>query len=257
MHLMYVDESGDSGLLQNGSPTRFYALSGLVLHELRWRQCLDDLIAFRRRLRDDFGLKFHEEFHAAAFINEPGELVRVKRHERLNMIRLFALQLAAMPDLRVISVLVDKEGKPADYDVFSSAWRALIQRFENTISHHNFPGPRNIDDRGMILCDHTEDVKLMRLLRKMRRFNPVPHRADIGRGSRDMPLRFVIEDPSHRDSAHSYFVQAADLTAFLLYQREAPGAYVRKKGARNWFSVLTPVLCRQAAPADPDGIVRL
>lgn len=257
MHLMYVDESGDSGLLQNGSPTRYYALSGVVLHELRWRPCLDELVAFRRRLRERPGLKLREEFHASAFINEPGELVRIKRFERLNMIRQLALQLAAMPDICIINVLVDKQGKPAEYDVFSSAWKALNQRFENTISHHNFPGPRNADDRGMIICDHTEAVKLMRLLRQMRKFNPVPHRADIGMGYRDMPLRYVIEDPSHRDSAHSYLIQAADLAAFLLYQREAPSAYVRKKGARNWFGLLRPVLCRHAAPSDVDGVVRL
>ena len=257
MHLMYVDESGDSGMLQNGSPTRYYALSGVVLHELRWRPCLDELIAFRRRLREQPGLRLREEFHASAFINEPGDLVRIRRHQRLQMIRLFALQLAGMPDLNVINVLVDKQGKPADYDVFTNAWKALIQRLENTISHHNFPGPRNPDDRGLILCDHTEAAKLMRLLRQMRKFNPVPHRADIGSGYRDMPLRYVIEDPSHRDSAHSYFIQAADLVAFLLYQREAPCAYVRKKGARGWFALLHPVFCRYAAPADPDGIVRL
>jgi hypothetical protein len=257
MHLMYVDESGDSGLLQNGSPTRHYALSGLVLHELRWRLCLDELIAFRRRLRESPGLRLREEFHASAFINEPGELVRIRRHERLNMIRQFALQLAAMQDLNVINVLVDKQGKPLEYDVFSSAWKALIQRFENTIGHHNFPGPKNADERGMILCDHTEAAKLKLLLRQMRKFNPVPHRADLGTGYRDLPLRYVIEDPSHRDSAHSYFVQAADLVAFLLYQQAAPGAYVRKKGARNWFCLLRPVLCRHAAPGDADGIVRL
>lgn len=33
MYLMYVDESGDSGLL--GSPTRYFVVSGIVLHELR------------------------------------------------------------------------------------------------------------------------------------------------------------------------------------------------------------------------------
>ncbi len=46
MYLMYVDESGDIGL--TGSPTRYFVLTGLVLHELRWRQTLDELIAFRR-----------------------------------------------------------------------------------------------------------------------------------------------------------------------------------------------------------------
>ena len=32
MFLMYVDESGDAGLV--GSPTRYFVLTGLVVHEL-------------------------------------------------------------------------------------------------------------------------------------------------------------------------------------------------------------------------------
>ena len=63
MYLMYVDESGDIGL--SGSPTRYFVLTGLVLHELRWRQTLDELIGFRRELKADFGLKLREEIHAS------------------------------------------------------------------------------------------------------------------------------------------------------------------------------------------------
>lgn len=74
MYLMYVDESGDIGL--TGSPTRYFVLTGLVLHELRWRQTLDELIAFRREQKTDFGLKLREEIHASPMLSKPGDLVR-------------------------------------------------------------------------------------------------------------------------------------------------------------------------------------
>ena len=32
-------------MLEKGSPTRYFVLTGLVLHELRWRHVLDELIA--------------------------------------------------------------------------------------------------------------------------------------------------------------------------------------------------------------------
>jgi len=35
MFLMYVDESGDTGL--TNSPVDYFVLSGLIIHELRWR----------------------------------------------------------------------------------------------------------------------------------------------------------------------------------------------------------------------------
>ena len=257
MHLMYVDESGDSGSPQNGSPTRYFVLTGLVLHELRWRHVLDELIAFRRGLKEKYGLKLREEFHARAFINCPGEVVRIKRHNRLAMIRTFADKLASLGDISVINVVVDKQGKPAGYDVFDMAWRALVQRFENTISWHHFPGPANPDERGFILRDHTDDKKLMGLLRQLHQYNPVPHQEGYGTGYRNLPLQYVIEDPSFRDSAHSHSLQAADLAAFLLYQRTAPSNYMKKKSGQNYFDRLKPVLCLAASNRDPEGIVRL
>lgn len=257
MYLMYVDESGDPGM--TGSPTRYFALSGVVLHELAWRQILDKLITFRRGLRLRFGLKLVEEIHAAHFINSPGALVRIKRQDRLAILRHFADEIAAMPELNVISVVVDKHGKPATYRVFDAAWRALMQRFENTLVHRNFNGPANADDRGMVLPDPTDQKRLTRIVRTMHRYNPVPNQPQFGVGYRNLPIVRLIEDPSFRDSSDSYFIQVADLCAFLLYQSFAPNAYMRKKGGHNYFARLDPILCKVAAPRDPArrGIVRL
>lgn len=252
---MYVDESGDVGMEK--SPTRYFALTGLVLHELRWREYLNQLIAFRRRMRDHFGLKLREELHSSQLITRPGSLLRIKRHDRLTIIRFFANELASMGDLNVINIVVDKEGKQPDYDVFGMAWRALIQRFENTMSHRNFSGPANPDDRGILLPDHTDDKKLVQLLRRMRQYNPVPNQPQHGMGYRNLTLAKIIEDPNFRDSRHSYFIQAVDLAAYLLYQFVAPNAYIRKMGATNYLTRLEPILCKVASPKDHHGIVRL
>jgi hypothetical protein len=101
MFMMYVDESGDPGLA--GSPCRYYVLSGLVVHELCWRPVLEQILEFRRRMRDAYGLKLREELHAARLINKPGPLVRIKRHDRLKIVRDFADQLAALRDVSVTS----------------------------------------------------------------------------------------------------------------------------------------------------------
>jgi hypothetical protein len=255
MYLMYVDESGDCGIRR--SPTPFFVLTGLVVHELRWQEYLDSIITFRRRMRDKFGLKLREELHASHLITRPGELRRIPLHFRLEIIRAFAKQLAGMADLNLINVVVHKRSKPPGYDVFGWAWKALIQRFENTLSHRNFSGPANPDERGALFPEHTDDKKLTRLLRRMRRYNPIPNRPQFGPGYRNLAIGRIIEDPSFRDSAHSFFVQACDLGAFLLYQRLAPNAFMRKKSAHNYFAILAPVLCKAASTADPDGIVHL
>ena len=253
MFLMYVDESGDVGM--NNSPTRYFVLTGVVLHELRWKEYIDQILDFRRRMKASFGLRMHEEIHAAKFLTSPGDLQRIPRNDRLSILRYFAAELAAMPDLNVINIVVDKHGKPATYDPFEMAWKCLIQRLENTLSRRNFRGPANADERGMLFPDHTDDKKLEQLLRRMHNWNPTPNAA--GAGYRNLRLRRIVEDPNFRESHRSHFVQAADLCAFLLYQRLAPNVYMRKKAGRNYFLQLDPVLCKVASNADPYGIVML
>ncbi len=255
MYLMYVDESGDTGLVN--SPTRYFVLTGLVVHELRWQAYLDQFISFRGHMRARFGLKLREEIHSAAMINHPGPLVRIKRNDRLTIIREFADEIASMSDTNIINIVVDKANKAPDYDVFEVAWKALIQRFENTLSRHNFTGPANPDERGMIFPDHTDDKKVQVLLRQMRRYNPIPHMQTYGTGYRNLALASIVEDPSFRDSKHSYFVQAVDCAAFLLHQNLVPNRYMRKKSGQNYFNRLQPVLCKVASLSDPMGIVRL
>lgn len=55
---MYVDESSDTGIVN--SPTRYFILSAIVLHETYWRETLDNLVAFRRFLRNSKGLKLRD-----------------------------------------------------------------------------------------------------------------------------------------------------------------------------------------------------
>lgn len=252
---MYVDESGDSGLLN--SPTRYFVLTGMVVHELRWHDALAALIDFRRRMKGKFGLKLREEIHAGSMLTSPGELVRIRKNDRLTIIRHMLDELASLGYLSFINVRVDKQGKPAGYDPFEKGWQALIQRFENTLNHRNFPGPANADDRGAIFCDETDEVALRRLYRKMRNYNPIPNQQPYGSGYRQMPLTRIVEDPSLRRSHNSYFIQAVDVAAFAVYQWYAPSAYVKKKGARNYLERLEPALCKAASPRHRLGIVEL
>lgn len=255
MYFLYVDESGDSGLRPGASP--YFALSGVVIHELRWNEYLEQIVDFRKRMRTTFGLLLREEIHAAHFLNRPGSLVRIKRNDRLSIIRHFTNEIAGMTDLSVINVVVDKSTKAIGYDVLENAWGALIQRFSNTLSHRNFNGPANPADFGMIVPDMSETKKITQILRKMRRYNPVPNQARYGAGYRNLQIKNLVEDPYFKDSAHSYFIQAADLCAFNLYQHIAPSAYIKKKTGHGYFTRMDPILCKVASSSDPAGIVRL
>lgn len=105
MYLMYVDESGDTGI--SNSPTRYFVLTGLIIHELRWQALLDELIVFRRQLRNSTGLKLREEIHAAEMINSPGDLIRIPRNIRLDILKKCLDWIVLQRDCNLISIIVD------------------------------------------------------------------------------------------------------------------------------------------------------
>lgn len=141
MYIMYVDESGDTGLVN--SPTRYFGLSGVVVHESQWRLFINQLIAHRRVLKQAYGLPIRGEIHASVFVNKSA--FGLKRHVRLAILRNTLDELAKMPFISITNVIVDKANKAPDYDVFEHAWLTLFQRFENTLQYGNFPQGRRTD----------------------------------------------------------------------------------------------------------------
>jgi hypothetical protein len=178
------------------------------------------------------------------------------RHTRLAILRNLLDELATMDFVSVTNVVVNKTNKPLDYDVFEHAWRALFQRFENTLQYGNFPGGFK-KGHGLVLTDNTDGQKLTRLMRRMGAYNPIPNQGWAGPGHRNLPLTRIIEDPHPKDSKSSHFVQACDVCAYFVMQSIRPNTFIRKAGAQNYLRRLKPVLNLKASPADPLGIVRL
>lgn len=254
MFFMYVDESGDVGI--NNSPTHFFILSAIVLHELRWKNTLRELVDFRRSLRDTKGLKLREEIHCTEFINKPGELIRIRRNDRLDILKKCIDWINGQPQLNVFSVAIDKRGRTDD--IFELAWNTLAMRFENTIRHGNFSGPRNADDRGIVLSDNTEGERLRKLIRKMRHFNYVPNKQRVfTKGARNLKLEYVIEDPVFRDSRFSFIHQMCDVIAYMVRQKYEPNAYLKKKGGHNFYKRLANVTTVSVTTKNQYGIVEL
>ena len=133
MYLMYVDESGDIGPI-NVSPTRYFILSAIVVHEMRWRNILQDLVQFRQTLKVTKGLKINEEIHCTNFISRPGPLVRIPRNDRLDIIKKCIDWLDSQTDISIYSVVVDKNGKPLEYDKDASG-NVVQGKFGQQVRH--------------------------------------------------------------------------------------------------------------------------
>jgi hypothetical protein len=251
MYIMYVDESGDSGLI--GSPTQYFSLTGITVHESRWRDFHTQLVAFRKTMRDVHGLPVRSEVHASEYVRSP-PIDGMAKHVRMTILRQYLDELAKMNFISITGVVVDKQGKPEGYDVFTSAWQTLFQRFENTIGYGNFPGNHR-GDKGMVIVDNTDGKKLQKLVRRMSVYNPIPSK--FGGGFRDIPIVNIVEDPNYRDSSQSYFIQSSDVCAYFLQQKYSPCSYVRRTGARHYYNRLLPVLNTRASATNGFGIVQI
>ena len=251
MYFLYADESGDVGI--KGSPTEYFCLSGFVVHELRWQETLEKIIEFRRGIRDKYGFKLREELHAQVLMQKPGEMARIPKSIRLKILKETLIFQSTLVDVSVINVVVNKSNYSQGADIFDIAWQTLIQRFHNTLENKNFPGSINLDDRGILFVDQTDEVKLRLLLRKMRRYNPIP--SMYGDSVVKSKITTIVEDAIHRNSLHSYFIQLADVNAYFLYQKYKASKYITRKGGRNYLDKLKPVLCTVASSKNVLGIV--
>lgn len=252
MYLMYVDESGDPGL--TGSPTDYFALSGLVVHETQWRIFINALIAYKKLMRTTYGFPIRAEVHSSELLNK--NEFSIGRNNRLSILRNFLDELSKQNYISITNVVVDKRTKSAGYNVFEQAWLTLFQRFENTMKFGNLPGGHR-NDYGMVITDATNGTALLRLVRKMAVINYIPNMTQFGPGSRNIPIVRIIEDPHGKDSREALPLQAADVCAYFLTQKFKPNSYIRRRGAVNYFNRLTPVLNLHARQGSTDGIVTL
>lgn len=245
---MYVDESGDPGMLP-GSPTRYHVLAGLIVHESQWQNLLDDLLRFRQQLQHTHGFSVRAEIHAAEFLQPHRANSRMPRHIRLDILKKTIDFCARRTCIRIVGFVLDK--RVNDTEVFRRSWSALIQQFERMLEAGSLPCTVSTRDCGMLVCDNTDVTKLKSLLRQ--------HRAIAGAiedpansGTRlTVGVRNIVEDPVARDSAESYFVQTVDVIAYFLHQLQQPNEFVRRKHASGFYNRLKGVLVMDEKSGDP------
>ena len=146
---------------------------------------------------------------------------------------------------KVINVSIKISEHPG-VDIFNLSWSRLLQRFDTFLKKVG-------NDKGIVVADDTDSLKLMSLQRKMRLYNPTPSHYT---GTYNAPIDSIIEDIFSRSSHHSYFLQSVDVVAHTLYRMEYPKGSLKKFGLEHQFKKLEPILLKQASKNYEFGIVR-
>ena len=246
MHILYVDESGDLGKHKYSSP--HFILSGLIVAQEDWSLCLSNLKTFRKSIYEKYGLNQRTEIHASELIriNNLKTYQNIRKTNRINILKDYASQIPLIfSNSKVINISLNIEDFP-DRDIFELAWSRLLQRYDTYLE-------KEAKDKGIVIVDDTDSIKLQNLQRKMRVYNPIP--SHYNNGPYNAPINHILEDPFSRNSDQSYFIQSVDVIAHLLYRKEYPKGSFKKYGLEYQFNKLEPVLLKKASKEDEFGIV--
>ncbi len=215
MHLAYIDESGSDGSITSGGSATF-TLGCVLIDAERWPDVFDDMIDYRRYLRDRFKIPVRAELKANYLLRNGGPLrpLRLSEHARFAVYR-GLMRLQAKLGLKVFAVVIRKDimlTRNLTDNPRQLAWEYLIQRLERFTTKQK--------THVMIFHDEGDGGIARSLTRKARRIGSAG--SAFGSGSLKRPARLLLDDPISRKSHESYFIQLADLIAYAAFRRYYP-----------------------------------
>jgi hypothetical protein len=211
MLIAYIDESGDTGN-DPGRSSKTYTLGCVLVESDTWNTSFDNLIAFRRRLKQTYGVPIRAEVKANYLIRNSGTFKNsnLNPNDRRMIYKAHLNQLSQDSNLRAFGIIIHKTMSYSGKDVFGFAWTTLLQRLERTSY-----GLGNVPI--LIVHDEGENASIRKLARWSRR--RLSSGSIIGGGSRHLPFSKLLDDPIPKASHESYFLQLADLVAYAAFRR--------------------------------------
>lgn len=215
MHLAYIDESGSDGLVTAGGSMTF-TLGCVLIDAERWPDVFDDMIDYRRFLRDRFKIPVRAELKANYLLRNGGPLrpLHLSESARFAVYR-GHMRLQAKLGLRCFAIVIRKnvmESRGYGQNPRHVAWEYLIQRLERFTTKEK--------THVVVFHDEGEGGIARTLTRKARRAGSAG--SAFGTGSLRRPARLLLDDPVSRKSHESYFLQLADLDAYAAFRSYYP-----------------------------------
>lgn len=213
MLLAYVDETGDTGAVSSGGSWT-YTLGCVLVDADDWPGSFDGMIEFRTRLKQSYGVLRRYEIKANYLLRSGGDIRSLNLAPAQRSL-IYRAHLRALHDMkaRAFAVVIDKRrDSRSGTSLFDLTWETLLQRLERT-SHYeqcNF----------MIFHDEGDNDRVRRSVRRARRH--LTAGAKYSYGSFNNPFRGIVDDPTPRQSQHSFFIQMADLVAYAGFRNIVP-----------------------------------
>lgn len=214
MHLVYLDESGDPGLVN--SPTKHYILAGFSVHHGDWAALDNRLRRFRVTMFERFGFPIDAELHASEWLGASPALHGVSRSDRLQVARQLVYMLSRCMEIRTFAWTTHKTNEAV---VETVACRAMADLA--TWTRDGRIGPRTP-------CRHASFLIL--------------HDAAPSQPFKEVPRPDqLVGHPVGLSSRHDRMIQVADMIAYLVRQKIAPNRHALTNGYVTLCDKLAPI----------------
>lgn len=222
LYLAYTDESGDSGYIN--SPTKYIVICCILVNEKKWHVTLENIINLRQKLKEKHGIPVRSELKAEHLVYGRGPLkgLQISRRGRIAIYESLLDFESNNLDIQTFAIAIAKDRIKSQSvnDPRARAWAFLMQRLETFCEKCDPP------ERAMLLPDEGHGQMVQRIMRKMRRYQVVK---GLYGGRLDITAKCLVEDPVHKNSSESYFIQVADWNAYAAhkYKEIAPNTRVK------------------------------
>ena len=188
------------------------------------------------------------DLRATDLWRQKGNFKRLKLSyaDQVEIFRRTAEFLRRAQEIVILNVSINKGSPqlPSTVKISEFAWRLFLQRYENWLLAKQ--------ELGIVVNDEGYDGLVRILSRKMRVYNPIPsHFGDYYQS----PMVKIIEDPFSRHSQYSYFVQLADISAYLARLRHDHTPSQAKAGLHKLYKGIKPRYMLEASRKDSHGFV--
>ena len=258
MFLAYYDESGDDGFPAYSSP--LFALSACYMHYQNWRDNFELVRQLRQHLSAKYKFPVKFELHTKEFLlnKNPYGALRLSDSSRVEIVDLFCDTIANL-NLKIVNVVINKKKIVSPkYDVLDTSLTYSVQRIANDLERSD---PAN---KFLIITDEGRIGKMRKTTRKVQKINFIPSKYSGGAYRKE--IKSLIEDPLPKESRESYFVQLADLCAFVTYSHKLlewriagvpkrMPTLVNANKIEDWLDRISPSINLEAAASDKYGIV--
>ncbi len=232
-----------------------------------WDKCFKHFLQLRRNIRS-LGLPVRMEFHSREFFlnKNPYTRLYLSNSKRITIIEQIVKSISEMKSLNIqsLNVAIIKSRIIEKYDVLDKAFTFGLTRIDTNLYYDKQRSESERlykYDKFLLLLDDGYLHKARRICRKLYRYNYVPYAQSDQ--SRQIKLESIIDDPLPKNSQFSYYIQAADLVAYLISQyvyiqlglNQSPKRkkFISDEKIIEWIEELKPIFNIDACPNSEFG----